>query len=261
MTLGIEPRSWATAGSAAFGVPEVILAGERTIADLATATAGFRDQFYGFVPFVAELDGRLLGSQDLAPLVTVGMIDVLDLAWQRSSFKFAKTSYRQPAVDLAALEREDPRLARWVTQRRRPKVLVATQTRVIEPWVDVAGTVIPATPVMSLEPRDSDDLWLLAAALVAPSVSARCAAMSFGSALTVSAIKVSASDLLSLPLPHNRGPWQEAAALVREVSAEELDNARPTIEKLAAIGQLMGRAYGANEETVAWWRSRLPSDN
>ena len=50
-----------------------------------------------------------------------------------------------------------------------PKVLVASQTKVIEAVVDEAGRAVPGTPVVSVEPTDPEvDVWHLAALLTSP---------------------------------------------------------------------------------------------
>src|SRR5436190_857187 len=49
-------------------VPSVALDSSRTLAELATATAGFREQFYGLAPFVVDLE-----EGELPRLVTCGV--------------------------------------------------------------------------------------------------------------------------------------------------------------------------------------------
>ncbi len=247
-----SPSEWGHVASAALGVPQVhfLPAPSRTVGDLAGATAGFRDQFYGFVPHVSDEEAG--GSRDdLAPLITVGMIDVLGSSWGLRDFTFAKRRFRRPVIDLATLERDDPTLYAWVVQRRRPKLLAATQTRVVEVWVDADGGAIPATPVVSVEPHetDVDTLWRLAAALSAPSLSAYFLAAKFGTAMSLNSMKLAAHDLLVAPLPTDEAAWLEAAAMLRDPAHDR-----------AVFARTIDAAYGVRDpDLVSWWLDRLPN--
>jgi hypothetical protein len=75
----VEPRgsamgSWGTLAARARGLPDLDLGAGPTVGSMATATAGFRHQFYGLLDHVTE-DGS--GS----PLVTAGLIDPVHCAW------------------------------------------------------------------------------------------------------------------------------------------------------------------------------------
>ncbi len=118
--------TWSPLVADALGIPRVDPATRGTIGDLATATAGFRDQFYGLVPFVGE------GHAD-APLITSGLLDPGHCAWSERPARFAGRRYDRPGVDLDRLGAEAPTLSRWVRARRVPKVVVATQTRCWKP--------------------------------------------------------------------------------------------------------------------------------
>ena len=146
-----------------------------------------------------------------------------------------------------------------------PKVLLPTQARILEPFVDRDGTVIPITPLLSITARSmpglSDaglssawqsrptgppgDLDLIAAVLLAPAVSAWAARRGFGSALSMNAIKLRAVDVLDIPLPLDRARWEQAAALVPE---------GPTaVDRISA---LMHEAYNGSPELMSWWQRR-----
>ena len=250
-TLAAQPDAsgWGSVAAATMNVPQVNLTRQpgNTIGDVASATAGFRDQFYGFVPFVSECASEEVPATH-AKLVTVGMIDVLGLGWGTRSFKFAKRPFERPVVDLVALADQNPKLADWVAARRRPKLLVATQTRVVEVWIDMRGEAIPATPVVSVEPftDDLDQLWMLAAALSAPALSAHFLAVNFGTAMSLNAMKIAARDVLAAPLPTDKVAWREAAALLQSKPVDH-----------AGFAMLMGRAYRtADDELVSWWLDR-----
>jgi len=245
------PMGWGSAAAATLDVPTVHLApSPKTVGDLATATAGFRDQFYGFVPYVADSPSKRV-AKNRAKLVTVGMIDVLSLRWGTRSFKFAKQDFVRPVVDLTALRENDPSLAKWADDRLRPKLMMATQTRVVELWVDADGSCIPATPVLSIEPHEPSDLesiWLLAAALSAPALSASLVAAKFGTAMSITALKLAARDVLAVPLPSQQRPWREAAELLRSNPAE-----------FGEFAALMGAAYQSEGAgLIDWWLDRVP---
>ena len=114
---------------------------EGVLANWATATAGFRDQCYGLIPFVRD------GLED-APLVTSGLLDPGRSAWGERPARFGGRRYLRPGIDLKALGATDPRLAAWTASRQVPKVLLATQTAVLEAAVDEQGTWVPSVPVV-----------------------------------------------------------------------------------------------------------------
>jgi hypothetical protein len=94
---------------------------------------------------------------------------------------------------------------------------------------------------------------------MAPIVSADAAARSFGTALSVRAIKVSASQLLQLPLPLDDAAWKQGARL-----AERLLRAsgRPSDPAVAEFAAAMNQAYGVGADEAAglsrWWHERWP---
>ena len=92
-----------------------------------------------------------IGVVVFASVLTFGMIDPSDLRWGEQLFAFAKRRLLRPVVDLDALRVQNRRLGEWVDARRRPKLVLATQTRVLELWVDERGTTVPATPVLSTD--------------------------------------------------------------------------------------------------------------
>ena len=252
----LGPDDWGSAASELFGVPQVrFSSGGEQLRELVVATAGFRDQFYGLAPHVAEAAGP--PTLDRPKLVTVGMIDVMRLAWGERVFKFAKQPYERPVLDRDSLHADDPKLGEWVAARLRPKLLVATQTKVVECWVDVEGHTVPATPVVSVEPRDLTDvqtLWRVAAALTAPAVSAYWMARKFGSGMSRNSMRISATDIESLPLPKDHNAWDQASELLQNASSN------PAV--LADFAAAIGEAYGIGDPTlVAWWMGRQPNKN
>ncbi len=254
--------SWAPLLADLTGIPSVDLARDRSLADLATATAGFRDQFYGVRPFVGEATS-IVGRR--APLVTSGAIDPLRLRWGVGPTRFAGDSWTAPVVDLDALAEGDPRVARWADGLSCPKVLVATQTRVLEPALDEEGTAYPSVPVIAVRPRhDAPDaaratLAHIAAVLVAPPVSAWAAREAGGAARSAGAIKVSARLLLRVPLPARRDLWDEAAvAVVQATTASGAGDATAWADHLDRAAARMTEAYESGVEVLDWWRGRRP---
>jgi hypothetical protein len=217
------------------GVP---LAGPGTLADVAVTSAGFRQQFYGLVPFVSD-------DADGPALVTTGLIDAGRCAWGERPARFARRSFAAPRIDERALAAADPRLAAWVDRQQAPKVLVATQTKVIEAVVDPRGDLIPSVPVIAVHPLRLQDLWAVAAVLLAPPVAAWAATHHLGAGMGAGTLKLSARQVLGLPLP-SRG-WHDATALLE---AGDLDG--------AAVK--MCRAYGLRRVDAGpildWWRPR-----
>jgi hypothetical protein len=142
-----------------------------------------------------------------------------------------------------------------------PKVVVATQTRVLEAAVDLAGSWWPSVPTIAVTPRSGGepDLWALAAVLSAPPVSAWAVRHYGGSALSGDAIKLSAAQVLAIPLPGGADAWgrgAEAAAAAH--TAGEEGDVVGWAAALLELGTAMTEAYDAPADILAWWRERLP---
>lgn len=257
-----DGSSWSPLLAHAAGIP--ILDGAATngtLASLADATAGFRDEFYALAHAATErdqADGDLERRLVSRALVSVGMIDPLWLRHGHGRFRIAGEQMVAPVVDLEALATEAPRVARWVEGRNRPKVLVATQTKVIEAVVDPVGDLIPLTPTVSVEPRPGIDPWLVAVMLISPPSAARLAAAQWGSGRSTRSLRVPARLLLDLPCPAGRTAWEQAAALAREVAS--CGSTAPARGDLERIGQLMLDAYdlGGDRGLLQWWVQRIP---
>jgi hypothetical protein len=233
--------SWTELAADAMGVPPLRLTGE-PLSSMADCTAGFRHEFYEVAAAVVEHGGNRELDATLPRLVTVGLIDPARLLWGTRAAKVAGATYARPLVDVS-------KLSKPFLLRRRPKVLVATQTRVIEAVADHDGSLWPSVPVISVLPLDSDPeiIDLLLAALFAPPASVWAARLAVGTARSPGAIRLSASQLAHLPLPSDRDRWAEGARLLRD---GELD---------AAAVTLTG-AYGlepeAEQAVLNWWVPR-----
>lgn len=246
---------WSRVLGPAHGVPEVPLqevpahCGAR-IGDVATATAGFRDEFYALCDAM-RVDG------DGPRLVTVGMVDPCALRWGTGEHRLGGRRVSTPRLDVDALSSAHPRVATWVAQRRRPKVLVATQTKVIEAVADADGWCVPVTPTISVEPMDGQvDVWHLVAALSAPPVAAAAVRELLGSGRSGSSVRWSARALLDVPLPVDERSWDLGAAIAR--AAHDAGDGRGDL--LVQLGVTMTQAYGiaADHAVVSWWSDRLP---
>jgi len=233
--------SWTELAADAMGVPPLRLTGE-PLSSMADCTAGFRHEFYEVASAVIEGGSDLEIDTTLPRLVTVGLIDPATLLWGTRAAKVAGATYMRPLVDVA-------KLSKPFLLRRRPKILVATQTRVIEAVADHDGSLWPSVPVISVLPLESDSeiIDLLVAALCARPASVWAARLAAGTARSPGAIRLSATQLAHLPLPSDRDRWAEGARLLQD---GELD---------AAAVTLTG-AYGlepdAAQAVLSWWIPR-----
>ncbi len=248
-------ETWAPLIADGFGIPRVDLDESRTMGTVLSATADFRDQYYGLVGFVEEAHGRVPDGISTAALVTTGLIDPAELHWGKRPTRFNKTDYNAPVVDLDRLRTEGD-LGDWATNRLVPKLLLATQTRVIEVVVDEAGVLLPSVPVITIT-TDGISLWHAAAALMSPPITAWAAARYMGAAMSIDTLKLSASQVLGLPLPEKSAIWDTAAAMVHDAGGESSSKERK--QHLQEAGVLMCDAYRVcdADQLMSWWRSRL----
>jgi SAM-dependent methyltransferase len=230
-----ERATWSHLIADVIGIPAVEPRGAAVVGDRATATAGFRQQYYGIAPHVGDTGPG-------APLITTGLIDPGRCHWGLRPARFNRTRYRAPRVDVDALEAADTGLGRWARQRLVPKVVVATQTAVIEAAVDAEGAWFPSVPVISVEPSTPDDVWAIGAALTSPVVSAYAAARYAGAGLSPTSFRLSANQVLDLPLPP--APWTDATDRFRRGD-------------LAGCGRALCALEGAGDEVFEWWWDRV----
>ncbi|MGB5757458.1 MAG: hypothetical protein WBM50_11120, partial [Acidimicrobiales bacterium] len=222
---------------------------------LATATAGFRDEYYGLVAACAEWNGAV--GQEPNRLVTVGAVEPLAVKWGAEQSTFGRRKWLTPWIDVEAL---DPKIRAWTDRQLQPKVVLATQSRLLEPVVDLAGNMIPATPLIAVH-GDADDLASIAAVLLAPPVVAWAWQRWFGAALAVDAIKLAARQVLELPLPDDRLAWDRAAALIADAEPDPafnggVDSIEDGWALATEVAAIMNRAYGADDVVWQWWVER-----
>jgi hypothetical protein len=226
------------------------------LGDLCTVTAGFRDQFYGLIPFVVDDVERTSDDGELPRLVTSGAIDPAASWWGIRPTRYAGRWWTAPRVDVAAVEARGGALARWVATKRTPKILVAAQTRTIEAVADVDGGWLPSTPVATLVPP-ADHRWHVLAVLLSPVATAWAVQRLGGSALNERSLRLPPTSLRSLPTPAGREAWDRAAESVRSASTATTEHRRS--DDLLQAARAMCEAYGVEPSTTtAWWASRLP---
>lgn len=251
----LDHHTWAPLTADLLGIPRVDVVSDRVVGGEARATAGFRDQFYGVQPYVHDQADR---PELSIRLVTSGSIDLVSDRWERRTATFAGSTYERPVVDIDRLRTDDPTLARWADQVLVPKVIVATQTKVVEVVVDETGEMWPSVPTIAVT-TSPDRLWSIAAALASPVVTAECLRRHAGTALSRDTLKVSARQLLEMPLPVDEDAWALGTSHLRDASEAAAGGAsgvwRHFLERFA---QVMGTAYAVDDTVADWWLDRLP---
>lgn len=246
--------SWAPLVADLHGLPAVPAAATRgVLGDLASATAGFRDEYYALVPAVRDLGPDEPEPAGAVRLATVGMVDPLHVSWGERPVRFAGAARLRPVVEPAAVAPDGVRV--WLDARLTPKVLVATQSRVVEAALDAEGRYAPVTPLVAVH-APADRLGHVAAVLTNPYTTLVARHGTLGTALSDTAIKLSARQVLALALPAGRDAWDDAAALAVAAGCEPDPAARRVL--VERVGATMLRAYGIDEPgLLAWWVARL----
>ncbi|MCE2882666.1 MAG: N-6 DNA methylase [Planctomycetaceae bacterium] len=241
--------SWAPWISDGFGVPAIAPSAGAPISTIASATADFRDQYYG-------LRGAIVRDGDLK-LVTTRHVDLAACSWESAEVRVLGERFVRPMVSLAALASE-PEMLRWAAARRVPKVLVSTQTRVMEAWVDERGESLPLVPLLTVTPHDGVSLWMAAAAVASPVVAVRAAQLYAGAAMDAMAIKLSAKQLLAMPCPVDHDAWRESAARFERASRASSVATRAAELRAFAESSCHAHALPTSEagEVLAFWNSR-----
>ncbi|MGI9119599.1 MAG: N-6 DNA methylase [Acidimicrobiales bacterium] len=253
--LALAP-TWSHLVATGAGVPECELDCDGTLGQWCDVAADFRQQYYGVAPFVVDDPDDLLDDRCCPRLVTCGLVDPASCVWGRRATRHHRQLWRAPRVDLARLEAESD-LGPWARARLVPKVVVATQTRVVEAAVDLDGTWLPSTPLVTVV-TSGERLWHAAAALLAPPVTAWALRTWGGTALSSNAIKLSAAQVRAVPAPGCRGAWDQAAVAVRR--ACEAGDGGDRRHWLLIAAEASSRAYGvADPAVLAWWTARLDS--
>jgi hypothetical protein len=269
---GAASGGWAERLADAIGVPRVTVRSAVRLGDRAEVTAGFRDEYYGLVPYVREAPddsadaaaGAIDAGREngLRPLITAGVLDWGRSAWGERPSRFARRRWEAPVVDTTAAIRQPAsqsrqaaaRAAAWLVRTASPKVVVATQTKVVEAAVDESGAWVPSVPALVVLPAEPDELWLLAAALASPTATVWLLRRAPGTALARHALRITARDLAGLPLPDARPAWEAAAAALRTYASA---TGAATSAALESYCRAIARAYDAPACLERWWRRRL----
>ena len=227
MELGMVPvgalssESWGALVAAAEGLPAV----RRTsgtplgrLGEVVRFSAGFRDEYYAMLELaqeatLTEREGRPEVPAGFAALVSSGLIDPGVCRWGGKSMRFGKRRWESPVVDLGALAADDAPTTAWAKRQLVPKVLVASQTRVIEAAPDGQGRAIGLTPVIAGVPKGIT-LGHLLAVLCSPVSTLSLVSAMAGSGMGRAGVRVSTRALGDLDLPVHQGPWDEAAGLL-----------------------------------------------
>ncbi|MCH2147842.1 MAG: N-6 DNA methylase [Phycisphaerales bacterium] len=254
----IEEETWSPLVSDLVGIPRVSVTTARTVGDLAETTADFRDQYYGLRGCVSDALHHT-PKQGHVRLITTGLVDPAACRWGQKSTKYDGRKWNRPVVDLDQV-RSTTDLGPWTAQRLVPKLLLATQTKVLEVCVDPHGAFLPLTPLVTVQPHDAATLWHIAAAIASPVTTAIASARYLGTARSTEAIKLSASQTGALPLPDDGPHWDTAADAFQAASEAVDDQQRRTRLHDAALASCL--AYGCDDTTthelMAWWSQRLP---
>lgn len=257
--------NWSHLVADALGVPSVDFShSKETLGDRWQVVADFRDEYYAVVPFLIDDPHDELDDELYPKLVTVGLIDPACCRWGIHPARFAQQRWLAPRVDLAALESSSS-FGPWARKRLVPKVVLATQTSVLEAAVDETGVWLAMTPAISII-AEPDELWHVAALLLSPPVTVWSFRAAAGAALIRSGIKLRASQVREIPLPTDQSAWDTAAELVRDASrATDQIIARELLLQ-AALASCSAYGQGPNQqstddqvaELLNWWSSRLP---
>ena len=241
--------TWSPLASDLIGVPRVELTGA-PLSSIADATADFRDEYYALKGSIIDEPDR--EDREFPKLLTTGLITPGGNTWGNNFATIHGTRFQHPRADLSALVREEW-IGRWVARRLRPKVLVASQTTVMECFDDADGRFLPITPLVCVTPHSDVSTTLIAAALSSPVMSA-LALVRFGcGALHADSIKLSASQLLTLPMPDNIDAWRHATTLFRDFQSD--------VGTASRFGDAICDAYAlprdCARDLMPWWLSRL----
>jgi len=254
--------TWSHLVAEASGVPPADCTASGTVGDIADSVADFTE-YYRLEGFVIETrDADPAAPTEYPPLITTGLVDLAVCTWGTQTTRIFKQKWDAPCIDRRRMYR-DGTLGPWVDKRRVPKIVMATQTRVLEVIVDEPGRFVASIPLITITPSDTNRLWHLAAVLASPVICALALRKFAGAALNADAIKLSAKQVLQLPLPPESADWDVAAQHFREATEATEEVAR--LHALRAMAEATVRAYRVpaeqREPLVAWWWARLTGES
>ena len=243
-TIGTGDRSWSPLATAAMGFPDVPeFQDAGTIGDIAEATADFRDQYYGLKQAIIECGTSL--EDGVAPVVTTGVLDSARCYWGDRPIRLFGQLWNRPGIVISSL---DTSMQEWATARLVPKLMLPTQTRTLEPVLDLDGRWLPSVPIISITARRLSDLPRIAAVLACPLISLLALHRCLGTARSPKAIKLSASDVLSLPTPADEAAWEAGASAF--VLAQQTQDQTERDACLLQCGEHMLTAYRVEHAAI-----------
>ncbi len=251
--------TWAHLTAEASGIPVVDIVAGGTIGDIADTVADFTEYYRleGFIVDDADLP-ECADRHEFPPLVTTGLIDLAECTWGTQATRILKQKWQAPRVDRQRMYAEGT-LGPWIDRRRVPKLILATQTKVIELYVDEPGTYIASIPLITVMPNDVGRIWHIAASLASPVMCALALRHFAGAALSAEAIKLSAKQTLVLPIPKDGPDWDNAAALLNEAHtlADEDSRAKRLLDYARASISAFGVSAGQAASLLDWWSDRF----
>lgn len=251
-----QAGTWSHLTADARDLPRLSIDPTSTIQSIADATADFRDEYYGLRDFITQSTD--LNDQSHPKLITTKMIDPATNRWGHTECRILKQSWLSPRVDRARMQSHGT-LSDWIIKRLVPKVLIATQSVVIEAIADEQGHWLPCMPVISVMPKEPTGIWHLASALSSPIACLHAVRHYAGTAMTPDAIKLSAKQVLSLPAPEPGTSWDLGAMAFEHASAS--DSSTETLELLSTSGLHLCDAFALHNEErdvlMQWWLKRL----
>ncbi len=246
-------------GGMASGTLDSLSTSGRVVGDVVTSHAGFRRHFYGLAPHIVE---KGHATSKWPRVVTTGMIDPCRLR-RDGTVRIAKREFREPVLDAVGLAGSNESLALWASEMQSPKILVASQGKVLEVVVDERGVSVPSTPVIALKPRAGTpvNLSAIAAVLTSPVAAAMLHETQAGSGLSGDVCRVSGAFLASIPLPMFDQHLATATDFFNAAMAAAMTNdANEWNRALDQLGLVMLAAYGRSDATELfdWWKDRRP---
>ncbi len=240
---------WSAAMAAHAGVPRMKQRAHGVIGDRARVAADFRDQYYG-------LQGAIKDSKSSHGLriITTGLIDWGHCMWGERPVRLLANVWKHPEVNERAIA-NDPYMKDWLADAKRPKVLVAVQTKALEAVVDATGHMAPSVPLVRVVPHKRADLWRILAVLLSPATSAEAWWRHAGAGLSPHALKLSAKQIAALPLPTNVLAWNRAAAVLEKLHHTSGTARQKRIDEFAWLAMQASEVAQAERAALwAWWR-------
>lgn len=232
---------WSTLLATANGAPLIATHPNGTIGDIATVTADFRDAFYALKGHLVERDD----APAAVPVLTCGLVDPGQHLHGRRPARIHGQQWNAPCVQ------RHSDIEKLLHDRLVPKVLVATQTGVIEAAPDARGECMPSTPLVRVVPHNPKDVWRLAASLCAPQSTAIATHRHFGAGRAPNTLRLRASDIAALSLLDDT-PATERAVL----ALQQFQSGSAT---LTQVLQTAAEAFGpVPDGLLEWWWTRAP---